>query len=437
MNSVMVIGGGIAGIQASLDLADRGIEVHLVESSPSIGGVMAKLDKTFPTMDCSICILAPKMIECFRHPNIALHTLSEVVCVNGFAGSFNVKIVEHPRYVDEAKCTGCGVCSEKCPTKVPSEFQMGLGTIKAISVPFPQAVPLVARINTHHCLYFQKGVCRVCEKFCPSGAVDYEQGTKELELNVAAIIAATGFEQYDPTEVGEYGYGRYPNVLTALEFERLVCASGPTGGRLERPSDGKYAHRVAFVQCVGSRGHRIGAPYCSSACCMYATKEAILIKEHEPDSEVTIFYIDLKVFGQGFQEFVDRARDYWGVRYIRGKPGEIRENPFTRDLTLWYEDTDTGKVSRSEVDLVVLCTSMMPHGSNKELIKVLGLELDEYGFFKTRDSIAHPIETNTAGVFVCGCCHGPRDIPESVAEASGAAAKAAEIIRKAQSGGEL
>ena len=436
VNSALVIGGGIAGIQAALDLADRGVEVHLVERSPSIGGVMAQLDKTFPTMDCSICILAPKMIECSRHPNITLHTLSEVKEVRGSAGDFRVKVVENPRYVDPVKCTGCGVCSEKCPTKVPSEFQMGLGTIKAISVPFPQAVPLVARIDTDHCLYFTKGVCRLCERFCPSGAVDYEQEPREVELNVASIIAATGYRLYDPTEIGQYGYKRYPNVLTALEFERLVCASGPTGGKLLRQSDGEHAHRIAFVQCVGSRGHRVGASYCSSACCMYATKEAVLIKEHEPESEVTIFYIDLKVFGQGFQDFVSRARDHWGVRYIRGKPGEIREDPRTKSLTLWYENTDTGEVTKTEADLVVLCTAMLPHESSGELAEVLGIETDEYGFLKSKDPLTSPVETSRPGVYVAGCCHGPKDIPESVAEASGAAAKAAEVIGMPRAGGD-
>jgi len=436
MKSVLVIGGGIAGIQASLDLADRGIKVHLVEKTPSIGGVMAQLDKTFPTLDCSMCILAPKMIECFRHPNITLHTLSEVSKVTGSAGDFYVNILEKARYVDASKCTGCGLCSEKCPVRLPSEFQAGMGTRKAIYMPFPQAVPLVACIDSEHCLYFQKGVCRVCEKLCPAVAIDYEQQPREVEVNVSSIIAATGFETYNPQEIGEYGYGRYKNVLTALEFERLICASGPTGGKLERPSDAKISHRIAFVQCVGSRDHRVGVPYCSSICCMYATKEAVLIKEHDPESAVTVFYIDLKVFGQGFQDFVERARDDWGVRYIRGRPGEIREHPFTKDLTVWYENTDTGKVSKTEVDLVVLCTAMVPRPENKELADVLGVELDEYGFLKAQDPLSNPIETNIPGIYVCGCCHGPRDIPESITEASGAVAKAAELIVKVADGGE-
>jgi len=427
---VLVIGGGVAGIQAALDLADRGLKVHLVEKSPSIGGVMAQLDKTFPTMDCSICILAPKMIECFRHPNITIHTLSKVTGVSGGPGDFKVKVLKEPRSVDASKCTGCGVCSEKCPTKVKDEWQEGLTERKAIHIMFPQAVPLIACIDRDNCLYFQKGICQVCSKVCQAGAIDYEQKAEEIDLDVSSIIVATGFQEYDPSELGEYGYSRFEDVITAKEFERLVCASGPTGGHLNRPSDGKLAHRVAFVQCVGSRSHQKGYPFCSSVCCMYATKEAVLIKEHEPASDVTIFYMDLKVFGQGFQEFVDRAQSHWGVKYIRGRPGEIRRNPVTKDLTVWYENTDTGEVAEKEVDLVVLCTTMISRPENKELADVLGLELDEWGFFEPLDPVMNPIETDKPGIFICGCCHGPRDIPESVAEASGTAACAAETARR-------
>jgi heterodisulfide reductase subunit A len=393
---------------------------------------MAQLDKTFPTMDCSICILAPKMMECFRHPNIEIHTLSEVKEVDGSARDFHVTVLENPRYVDQDKCTGCGQCSEKCPTQVPNEFQEELNNRKAIYIPFPQAVPLVALIDSNNCLHFQNDICGVCEKSCQAGAINYDQKPVERKLNVSSIIVATGFEQFNPEELGEYGYGRYDDVVTSLEFERLVCASGPTGGRLERPSDGRKAHRIAFIQCVGSRSHRIGYPYCSSVCCMYATKEAILVKEHDPESEVKIFYIDLKVFGQGFQEFVDRARDHWGVEYIRGRPGEIRRDPSTGELVIWYEDTDTGNVAKTEVDLAVLCTTMIPRKENRDLAGVLDLELDEYGFFKSLDPLTNPIETRVPGIYLCGCCHGPRDIPESVSEASGAASKAAEITRRGE-----
>ncbi len=422
MKPVLVIGGGIAGIQASLDLADRGTKVHLVERTPSIGGVMAQLDKTFPTMDCSICILAPKMIECFRHPNITIHTQSEVVGLEGSVGDFRVKVLEHPRSVDTKKCTGCGLCSEKCPVKKPSAFQAGLGQRKAIYLAFPQAVPLIATIDREACLWFTKGVCKTCEKVCPAKAVDYEQKENVVELNVSSVIAATGFEQYNPKDIGEYGYGRYKNVLTALEFERLVCASGPTGGVLNRPSDGKVSHNIAFIQCVGSRTLTTGYPYCSASCCMYATKEAVLIKEHEPSSHVTIFYMDLRTFGKGFQGFVDRAQTHWAVKYIRGRPGEIREDPATKDLTILYENTDVGKVEKMAVDLVVLCTAAVPHRDNRKLGGVLGVKLDEFGFFEDRDMLTAPIETSKVGVYVCGSCHGPRDIPESGAEASATAA---------------
>jgi heterodisulfide reductase subunit A len=430
LKPVLVVGGGVAGIQAALDLADRGLKVHLVEKSPSIGGVMAQLDKTLPTMDCSICILAPKMIECSRHPNITIHTQSQVKEVAGGAGNFDVKVLKEPRSVDESKCTGCGICSQKCPTKVRNDWQEGLTDRKAVYIMFPQAVPLTATIDRDHCLYFQKGVCQLCSKVCPAGAIDYEQKPEEIDLNVSSIVVATGFQEYDPTELKEYGYGRFKDVLTAMEFERLVCASGPTSGHLNRPSDGKLAHRVAFIQCVGSRSHKKGYPFCSSVCCMYATKEAVLIKEHEPASEVNIFYMDLKVFGKGFQQFVDRAKSHYGVIYIRGRPGEVRMNPVTRDLTIWYEDTNTGGVSSKEADMVVLCTTMIARPENKELAEALGLELDEWGFFKPLNPLTNPIETGLPGVFMCGCSHGPRDIPESVAEASGAAACAAEVARR-------
>jgi heterodisulfide reductase subunit A len=308
-NAVLVVGGGIAGIQASLDLADRGLRVYLVEKSPTIGGRMAQLDKTFPTMDCSICILAPKMIECFRHPNIEILTCSEVEDVTGLAGDFKVKVLKRPRYIDDDKCTGCGTCTEKCPVKVPSEFDMGMGMRKAVYMPFPQAVPRVALIDREHCLFFQKGLCRVCEKLCPTEAVNFDQEPEETMLNVSSIILATGLEIYNPTSKSEYGYQRHENVLLSLEFERLINASGPTRGELLRPSDNEHPKRIVFVQCVGSRTSQKGFPYCSSVCCMYATKEAILTKEHEPGCEVYILYMDLRVFGKRFQEFVSRARN--------------------------------------------------------------------------------------------------------------------------------
>jgi len=421
--SVLVIGGGIAGMQASLDLASRGLKVYLAERTPSIGGRMAQLDKTFPTMDCSICILAPKMIECFRHPNITLLTYSEVQEVSGSAGNFTVKILKKPRFINEERCTGCGVCAQHCPVEVPNEFDMGIGVRKAIYVPFPQAVPLKYTIDEEHCLK-----CRLCQRTCLAEAVDLDQKPEVVHLNVGAIVVATGFELFDVQRRSEYGYGKYQNVLISLEFERLLSASGPTGGHLLRLSDGRIPQRIAFIQCVGSRSLKGGVSFCSSACCMYATKEAILIREHEPECEVYIFYNELKVFGKGFQDFVTRAQNYWGVKYVRALPGEVVEDSKTGDLTLWYEDTRENVTKSIKADIVVLCPALVPRAANKEVGVILGLDLDEHGFFKPKDTIFAPVDTKVPGVFVCGYCQSPKDIPESVAQASAAAARAAEVM---------
>jgi len=421
--SVLVIGGGIAGMQASLDLASRGLKVYLAEKTPSIGGRMAQLDKTFPTMDCSICILAPKMIECFRHPNLTILTYSEVQEVSGSAGNFTVKILKKPRFIDEEKCTGCGVCAQNCPVELPNEFDMGIGVRRAIYVPFPQAVPLKYTIDEEHCLK-----CGLCQRVCQADAVDLNQEPEVVHLNVGAIVVATGFELFDAQRRSEYGYGRYKNVLISLEFERLLSASGPTGGHLLRLSDGRIPKRIAFIQCVGSRSLKGGVSFCSNACCMYSTKEAILIREHEPECEVYIFYNELKVFGKGFQDFVTGAQDHWGVKYIRALPGEIAEDSKTGDLTLWYEDTRENVTRSMTVDIVVLCPALIPRAANKEVGAILGLELDEHGFFKPKDPLFAPVDTNVPGVFICGYCQGPKDISESVGQASAAAARAAEVI---------
>jgi len=427
-NSVLVVGGGIAGIQASLDLANRGTKVYLVEKTPSIGGRMAQLDKTFPTLDCSICILAPKMIECYRHPNIDLLTYSEVEEVKGEAGRFTVKLLKKPRYVDSTKCTGCGTCMEKCPVKVPSEFDMGLGNRKAIYMPFKQAVPLIATIDTEHCLYFTKGVCRVCEKVCPSKAVNFEQKPEEITAEVSSLILATGFDVFNPSAMREYGYGRFKNVVQSMEFERIISASGPTGGHLVRPSDGKEPKSLVFVQCVGSRSQHGEFPFCSSVCCVYATKESILTKEHAPETDVSIMYIDMRAVGKGFQEFVDRAKEEHGIKYIKAHPGGIAEDPVTRSLQIYYEDIPTGNMKKLDADMVVLCPALIPKEDNRRIAETTGLELDDYGFFKSRNSLTAPVDTNVPGIYVCGYCQGPKDIPESVAQASGAAARAAETI---------
>jgi heterodisulfide reductase subunit A len=427
-NSVLVVGGGIAGIQASLDLANRGTKVHLVEKTPSIGGRMAQLDKTFPTLDCSICILAPKMIECFRHPNVNLLTYSELGEVKGQAGNFTVKILKKPRYVDAAKCTGCGTCIEKCPVKVPSEFEMELGNRKAVYMPFKQAVPLVATIDPDNCLYFTKGVCKICQKVCPSNAINYEQKPEETELNVSSIILATGFDVFDPSNMSEYGYGRFKNVVHSMEFERIICASGPTDGHLVRPSDGKEPKSVVFVQCVGSRSQHGDFPFCSSVCCVYATKESILIREHAPETQVYIMYIDMRAVGKGFQEFVDRAKKEYGVKYVKAHPGGITEDPTTKNLQVHYEDMKTGEMKTLDADMVVLCPALIPKADNKKLARAMNLEVDEFGFFKSKNLLTAPMDTNIPGIYICGYCQCPKDIPESVAQASGAAARAAETI---------
>lgn len=427
-NSVLIVGAGIAGIQASLDLANRGTKVYLVEKTPSIGGRMAQLDKTFPTLDCSICILAPKMIECFRHPNINLLTYSEVGQVKGEAGDFTVKLLKKPRYVDASKCTGCGTCSEKCPVKIPNEFDMGLGNRKAIYMPFKQAVPLVATIDKEHCLYFQKGICRVCEKVCPSNAVKFDQIPEESTVNVSSIIFATGFDVFNPSAMSEYGYGRFKNVIQSMEFERILSASGPTDGHLVRPSDGKEPQSIVFVQCVGSRSQHGEFPFCSSVCCVYATKESILTKEHAPETDVYIMYIDMRAVGKGFQEFVDRAKEQHGIKYIKAHPGGIAEDPVTKNLQIHYEEIVTGEMKKLDAGMVVLCPALIPKEDNKRLAEATGLELDDYGFFKSRNSLTAPVDTNVPGIYVCGYCQGPKDIPESVAQASGAAARAAEML---------
>ncbi len=313
--AVLVVGGGVSGIQASLDLANRGIKVYLVEKSPSLGGRMAQLDKTFPTMDCSMCILAPKMIECSHHENIELLTYSEVKGIKGSAGNFTVKVLKKPRYVDITKCTGCGVCADHCPVEIPNEFDEGLGMRKAVYMPLPQAVPRAMTVDKVNCLE-----CGLCESVCEAKAVNLDQQPEEVDLNVSAVILAIGFDIFDPSGITIYGYGRYRNVITALELERLLCASGPTGGHLIRPSDGKIPRKIAFIQCVGSRDRRFGNTYCSSICCKYATKDAVLIKEHHPQTFISIFYIDLRTFGRGFQEFINRAKSEYGIKFVRRQP---------------------------------------------------------------------------------------------------------------------
>jgi heterodisulfide reductase subunit A len=427
--SALVIGGGIAGIQAALDLADMGIQVNMVEKNPCIGGKMAQLDKTFPTNDCSICILAPKLSECYRHPNIKLYSYSEVQKVEGEAGNFSVDILKKARYVKESECINCGLCAEKCPMRVEDEFDRELRKRRAIYMYYLQGVPAVMTIDKEKCLWFTKNACRICEKTCERDAIDFEQQDEIVKLDdVGSIIVATGYsliEDFEIDALKSYGYGKYRNVVSALEFERMECASGPQGGHIKRFSDGETPKKIAFLQCIGSRSDRV-EKYCSSICCMYTTKEAMIAYEHDNNLESYVFYIDMRAGGKGFQSFLNRGAAEYNIRYIKSKIAEIRvdanENPI-----LVYEDLDSGKMMQMPVDLVVLATCIVPPQGIEKLAEVLGIELNDYKFIKTTPFI--PVETSKQGIFTCGCVHEPMDIPRSVAEASGAAARAAEVIR--------
>jgi len=424
MKDVLVIGGGIAGIQASLDLAEMGMRVHLVEKSPSIGGRMAQLDKTFPTNDCSTCILAPKMVDCARHPNITIYTLSEVQAVSGEAGDFvfRVQMLKKARYVDESACTACGDCAKVCPVVKRDEFQMGLSTRRAIYIPFAQAIPQAYLSNRDDCLGKDPIVCGRCIEACQKQCIDFDMQDEEIELSVGAIVLAVGMETFDPVALTEYGYTRYENVITGLEFERLICASGPSGGHLIRLTDREEPKVIGFIQCVGSRNLKYQR-FCSSICCMHATKEAVLAREHIPTVQSYIFYTDLRASGKGFREYIDRAQREYDVEYIRSRVAQIEEDEDGR-LVFHYEDTGTSRPQQMKVDLAVLATSLIPGPGVAALSEVLDLELDEYGFFRTNPF--SPIDTTREGIFTCGCCRGPADIPQSVAQASGAAARAAQ-----------
>jgi heterodisulfide reductase subunit A len=430
IGAAIVIGGGVAGIQAALDLAESGFRVYLIEKSPSIGGRMAQLDKTFPTNDCSLCILAPKMVEVFRHPNIELLTYHEVTKVEGEAGNFEVTVLKKPRYVDETKCKGCGKCAMKCPAekilKIPDEFNMGLKNRGAIYIPFPQAVPPIYVIDPEHCLYLTKGKCGTCAKQCDIGAINYEMKPEYRKIKVGAIVVVTGFEQFNPSNIPRYGYG-HPNVVTGLEFERIMCASGPYRGEILRPSDQTHPHTIALISCVGSRDEKEGVPYCSSVCCMYIAKECMITKEHAPDVECVVFKSDVRSYGKGFNEFIQRAEKEYGVKYIDGRVAFVDEDPETNDLIISYEDMATGEGKELVANLVVLATALIPSEGTVELANILGIEMDHRGFYTEKSELA-PAETNRPGIFICGYGQAPKDIPESVADASSAAGKVAELL---------
>jgi len=423
-NQAMVVGGGIAGINAALDMANMGFKVYLVEKDESIGGHMAQLDKTFPTLDCSICIEGPKMVEVARNPNIEIISFADILQVDGFIGNFKVRIRKNARFVIPENCTGCGECADICPVEYPNQWEMNLGTRRAISVPFPQAVPLIYTLDKDHCIE-----CFKCVDVCGArAAIDFEQKEEEIELEVGTITVATGFDIYYPYDDPRYGYGRYPNVVTALEAERLINAAGPTGGHVIRTSDGKEPHSVAFIQCVGSRDVNRNE-YCTGFCCMYSIKEAILIKEHEPDTEIYILYMDMRTPFKGFEEFYRRARDL-GITFIRGRPSEMIEDPETHNLIIRAEDTILGEPIEIEAEMVILSTAGVPNPGTDDLARILHITRGTDGFFMESHPKLKPIDTPVDGIFLAGACQGLKDIPYSVSQGSGAAGRAATILSK-------
>jgi len=470
---LLVIGGGIAGIQAALDVANAGYQVTLVERTPTIGGKMAMLDKTFPTLDCSACILTPLMVDVAQHPNIELRSYAEVKRVQGFVGNFKVTIRQKARYVKHATCTGCGTCWGKCPEKtIPSEFDQGLGKRTSIYIPFPQAIPNKPVIDAEHCRYlgyrraYEEQVarlgltgeeaarykpvgpdgkklppCQICQKMCPTGAIDWEQRDELVEQEFGAIIVANGFDLFmlDGSHdaeaglpvhpyYGEYGYGKYPDVITALQLERLMNASGPTGGEIVRPSDGKHPHSVVFIACVGSRDDKVGRPYCSRICCMYTAKQAIMLKEHAPETDAYVFYMDVRAGGRSYDEFVRRAQEVYGTHYLRGRVSRIYRKG-ERYVVMGY-DANIGRSVSVEADLVVLANGATSARGSVDLMQTLGISYDQYGFINEAHVKLRPVETNTAGIYLAGCSAGPKDIPDTVAQASAAAAKVCGLFAR-------
>jgi heterodisulfide reductase subunit A len=420
VGAVLVVGGGVAGIQASLDLADSGFKVYLIDQGGSIGGVMAQLDKTFPTNDCSMCILSPKLVATGRHPNITIVTNAEVTGLNGEAGNFEVKLRRRGRFIIEDRCNGCGLCAQKCPIEAVDMYNEGLSERSAIYVDYPQAVPLKYKIDREKCIG-----CGTCYEICKAKAIEYDQQDSEAALKVGSVILAPGFEPFDARLKSEYGYGRYQNVVTSIEFERILSASGPYGGLVLRPSDGEIPQRIAFIQCVGSRDYQLGNNYCSAACCMYGMKEAVIAKEHAPIKlQPTIFYMDLRAYGKEFDAYYNRAKGEWGIRFVRSRVAGVTEDPLTGNLFVHYVENETPKTE--EFDLVVLSIGMQPPRNVEKLADIVGVELNRYNYCETK--YFSPLETSKPGVFVCGAFSSPKDIPESVAQASGAAAKAMNVI---------
>jgi heterodisulfide reductase subunit A len=428
--TALVIGGGVAGMQAALDIADQGYQVILVEKTPSIGGVMAMLDKTFPTLDCSACILTPRLSEVSRHPKIELLTYSEVTGITGEAGDFKVRVLKKARKVLEDKCSGCGECVPHCPVQVRNEFDQNLGYRKAIYIAFPQNTPLVYTIDSENCIK-----CELCVKSCDREAIDLTMEDEEIEISVGAIVIATGYQLFDVSQYRRLGYGRFKNVINALEYERLINAAGPTGGNLMRLSDGKIPKSIGFVQCVGARDVQKGVPYCSRVCCMYGIKNAVMAKElqHDNVKNVTVYYADIRAYGKGFEEFYTMAKERFGIKFIRGRVGEVEELPQTKNILIWAENTETGDLLKQEHELLVLCPGIIPPKGLKELAENVGLGVSVDGFIPIQYPASNPVDTAVSGVFVAGCAESAKDIPDSVAAGSAAAMRASIILAR---GGE-
>ncbi len=422
----MVVGGGIAGIQAALDIAATGTEVIIVEKEPSLGGHMIQLSETFPTLDCSQCIMTPKMVEASLNPNIKIYTYAEVEGLDGYIGNFRARIRKKAKSVIEADCTGCGICIEKCPKKVPNSFEMGKGMTKSISVPFPQSVPNVPVIDRDSCIYYATGKCRVCEKVCGPQCIDFDQKDEIIHEDIGAIVVATGYDTMPLDRFGEYGYGKIPDVIDGLTFERMASAAGFTGGEIRRPSDGKEPESVVFIQCVGSRDESKGVSYCSKICCMYSAKHTMLYKHKVHHGKAHVFYMDIRAGGKNYEEFVRRAIEDDGADYIRGRVSRVFQKG--DKLVVKGADTLSGRPVTIEADMVVLATAMTARKGADKLAQTLGISYDRYQFYSESHPKLRPVETNTAGIFLAGACQGPKDVPESVAQGSAAASKVLGIL---------
>jgi heterodisulfide reductase subunit A len=426
IGTVMVVGAGVSGIQAALDAAKSGFKVYLVDKGPAIGGKMAQLDKTFPTNDCSMCILSPKFIECSTDPNIEIITDTQVERVEGEAGDFRVTLLQEPRYVDVEKCTGCGTCAEYCPVFVSDAYNEDLSSLKCIHLSFPQAVPAVSFVDPERCLFLSRRICQICVPACKNKAIDFHQKEKKQEIRVGSLILAPGCETFPPQVQRQYGYGRYRNVVTSLEFERMLSASGPNRGELRRPSDGCHPKKVAWIQCVGSRDKTAGNPYCSSVCCMYAVKQVLLSKEHDPEMEAHILHNDIRAYGKGFERYYERAKNTPGVRFTWSKVSVLGENEETGAVSLRYRLSGSA-VKDEDFDLVVLSVGLLSPETNRDLAEKLGIAVNEYGFCE--GSPFSPVETSRPGIYHCGVFHAPMDIPDSVTMASGAASLASQLLK--------